>query len=347
MEPEPVIEPVAPAAPAAPAAEEPFSRAPVPDTATEPRENGNGPSPAAEPELAAEPEPAAEREPVAEPEPEPVAAVAAVAAPEAVASPDGTAGGSGPARGMVVLAVLAGVAALLSFLAIRRPLYEGYGSVLDESFLADVGAWAPTVALAVGAVLVLRRPGVGCEWLIGAGAAFALVNYGGIVNFLAREGNAIDTAAMVERSVAALLAVVVVLLAWRDAEVPGPRISLVLGAVLGLGAVIAILGIRDYGGHADLAVLSWLIIALIALLLVRAFAFPSRTTGAPALVAGGVVGTLAGLESGTREHWETSVRSALIMATVGFAVIAIIGVIRWRQSTRPAVAAGTPSPAAA
>jgi Kef-type K+ transport system membrane component KefB len=64
-------------------------------------------------------------------------------------------------------------------------------------------------------------------------------------------------------------------------------------------------------------------------------------------VAGGVVGTLAGLESGTREHWETSVRSALIMATVGFAVIAIIGVIRWRQSTRPAVAAGTPSPAAA
>ena len=66
--------------------------------------------------------------------------------------------------------MLVAAAALLSFLAIRRNLYEGYGSVLDDSFLADVGAWAPTVALVVGLVLLWRRTGVGAEWIIGAGS---------------------------------------------------------------------------------------------------------------------------------------------------------------------------------
>ncbi len=223
-------------------------------------------------------------------------------------------------------------AALLSFFAIRRYLYEGYGSVLDGPFLADVGAWAPTVGLAVGVVLLWRRTGVGAEWIIGAGAAFVLLNYGGVLDFLRREGNPIDSAAMAMRTIAAALAVVAVVLAWRKAEVPGPRISMVLGAVLLVGAVVAIIGTRDYGDRVDERLRSWLIIALIGLLLVRAFAFPNRTTGGPALVAGGVVGALAGLESMAREDWDSSTRSSLIMATVGFAVIAVVGVLRWRQS---------------
>jgi hypothetical protein len=328
-----------------------------------------------EPEVVApQPEPVAVIEPeVVEPEPaaepatvvavdeasrsEPVVAAALVAPatePEPVAAaPSGTAvapvgrdQARPPARGTIVLGLLVAAAALLSFLAIRRYLYEGYGSVLDGPVLADVGAWAPTVGLAVGVVLLWRRPGVGAEWIIGAGAAFVLLNYGGLVDFLRREDNPIDTAAMLLRTIAAALAVVAVVLAWRKAEVPGPRISMVIGAVLVIGAVVAIIGTRDHGDRVDLRLRAWLIIALIGLLLVRAFAFPNRTTGGPALVAGGVVGALAGLESMAREDWDSYTRSSLIMATVGFAVIAVVGVLRWRQSRAPSAPPHEPSAAA-
>jgi serine/threonine protein kinase len=354
---EPIAEPVAPAVVAEPvtdetpvadeapvADEEPvtadqpsFPRGSVPDQATESRENPPEPTSVDEPESAPAPEPAAvpTAEVGPEPEPEP-----AGAAPVAIAS--GAAAGAvdrgeakAPARGTIVLGVLVAAAALLSFLAIRRYLYRGYGSVLDGQFLADVGAWAPTIGLAVGVVLLLRRTGVGAEWIIGAGAAFVLLNYGGVVDFLRREDNPIDSAAMVMRTIAAALAVVAVVLAWKKAEVPGPRISLLMGAVLIIAAVVAIIGTRDYGDRVDLRLRSWLIILLIGLLLVRAFAFPNRTTGGPALVAGGVVGALAGLETMAREDWDSSTRSSLIMATVGFAVIAAVGVLRWRQSRAP------------
>ena len=247
---------------------------------------------------------------------------------------------TGSGRGPIVLGVLVAAAALLSFLAIRRNLYEGYGSVLDDSFLADVGAWAPTVALVVGLVLLWRRTGVGAEWIIGAGAAFVLLNYGGLVDFLRREDTSLDTTAMVMRTIAAALTVVAVVIAWRLAEVPGPRINLVMGVVLVVAAIVALTGTRDYGDHVDLKVRSWLIIALIVLLLVRGLAFAPRTTGAPALVAGGLVGALAGLESGAREQWDSGVRSSLILATVGFAVMAVVGVLRWRQSRPPSTPVG-------
>ena len=250
--------------------------------------------------------------------------------------------------------MLVAAAALLSFLAIRRNLYEGYGSVLDDSFLADVGAWAPTVALVVGLVLLWRRTGVGAEWIIGAGASFVLLNYGGLVDFLRREDTSLDTTAMVMRTIAAALTVVAVVIAWRLAEVPGPRINLVMGVVLVVAAIVALTGIRDYGDHVDLKVRSWLIIALIVLLLVRGLAFAPRTTGAPALVAGGLVGALAGLESGAREQWDTGVRSSLILATIGFAVAAVIGCsagasrarrpprLEHRPASRAAVTAAAP-----
>jgi len=147
------------------------------------------------------------------------------------------------------------------------------------------------------------------------------------------------------RTIAAALAVVAVVIAWRLADVPGPRINLFLGVVLVVAAIVALTGTRDYGDHVDLRLRSWLIIALIVLLLVRGLAFAPRTTGAPALVAGGLVGALAGLESGAREHWDSSTRSSLILATAGFAVMALIGVLRWRQSRAPSTSPGEPSAA--
>ncbi len=326
------------------------------------------PEPVAEPEP--EPESVAETGPVAEPALEPerevdvaddeapraAAAVATATSPPAeAAEPVAAASGAvaeaagtgqaeprGPGRRPIVLGVLVAAAALLSFLAIRRNLYEGYGSVLDASFLADVGAWAPTVALAVGVVLLWRRTGVGAEWIIGAGAAFVLLNYGGLVDFLRREDNPLDATAMVMRTIAAALTVIAVVIAWRLAEVPGPRINLVMGVVLVVAAIVALTGTRDYGDHVDLKFRSWLIIALIVLLLIRGLAFAPRTTGAPALVAGGLVGALAGLESGAREQWDSSTTSSLLLATAGFAVMALIGVLRWRQSAAPP---GAPSAA--
>ena len=141
---------------------------------------------------------------------------------------------------------------------------------------------------------------MGAEWIIGAGAAFVLLNYGGLVDFLRREDNPLDATAMVMRTIAAVLTVIAVVIAWRLAEVPGPRINLVMGVVLVVAAIVALTGTRDYGDHVDLKFRSWLIIALIVLLLIRGLAFAPRTTGAPALVAGGLVGALAGLESGAR-----------------------------------------------
>ena len=341
-----VVESVEPAA----ADEPPFSRDSVGDPATESRENPPEPASADEPEPESAPEPAALAAVAAvvaadvEPEPEPEPAPAA-AAPGATATADEQAAPRGSGRGPIVLGVLVAAAALLSFLAIRRNLYEGYGSVLGDSFLADVGAWAPTVALVVGLVLLWRRTGVGAEWIIGAGASFVLLNYGGLVDFLRREDTSLDTTAMVMRTIAAALTVVVVVIAWRLAEVPGPRINLLMGVVLVVAAIVALTGIRDYGDHVDLKVRSWLIIALIVLLLVRGLAFAPRTTGAPALVAGGLVGALAGLESGAREQWDTGVRSSLILATVGFAVMAVIGVLRWRQSRAPSTQPDEPAAA--
>ena len=131
------------------------------------------------------PSPSRTSSPSREPAPAAVAPVAAAAATVGA----GQAAPRGSGRRPIVLGVLVAAAALLSFLAIRRNLYEGYGSVLDDSFLADVGAWAPTVALVVGVVLLWRRTGVGAEWIIGAGAAFVLLNYGGLVDFLRREDN--------------------------------------------------------------------------------------------------------------------------------------------------------------
>jgi hypothetical protein len=362
---EPIAEPVAPAVVAEPVAdeepvtdeepvadEEPntadqpsFSRGSVPDQATESRENPPEPTSVDEPEPAPEPAAVAAAEVGPEPEAEPArAAPVAITSGAAAATVDRDQA-KPPARGTIVLGVLVAAAALLSFVAIRRYLYEGYGSVLDGPFLADVGAWAPTVGLAIGVVLLWRRTGVGAEWIIGAGTAFVLLNYGGVVDFLRREDNPIDTAAMVMRTIAAALAVVAVVLAWRKAAVPGPRISMVVGAVLIIGAVVAIIGTRDYGDRVDLRLRSWLIIVLIGLLLVRALAFPNRTTGGPALVAGGVVGALAGLESMAREDWDSYTRSSLIMATVGFAVIAVVGVLRWRQSRAPSASPHEPSAA--
>ena len=197
--------------------------------------------------------------------------------------------------------MLVAATSLFSFLAIRRNLYEGYGSVLDDSFLADVGAWAPTVALVVGLVLLWRRTGVGAEWIIGAGASFVLLNYGGLVDFLRREDTSLDTTAMVMRTIAAALTVVAVVIAWRLAEVPGPRINLVMGVVLVVAAIVALTGIRDYGDHVDLKVRQ-----LADHRSHRAAARPRPRLRPPHhRRAGprrrGLVGALAGLESARRE----------------------------------------------
>ncbi len=185
-EPEPAVEPEpGPAVAAAMAGRRstsrsrptsPFSRPSVSDPATEPRENPPEPTAVVEPE----PEPVAPDERSTSP----VAAAAASAADRGRRTPPSARGGARSSS-----ACSSPRPRSLSFLAIRRNLYEGYGSVLGDSFLADVGAWAPTVALAVGVVLLWRRTGVGAEWIIGAGAAFVLLNYGGLVDFLGREDN--------------------------------------------------------------------------------------------------------------------------------------------------------------
>ena len=65
-------------------------------------------------------------------------------------------------------------------------------------------------------------------------------------------------------------------------------------------------------------------------LLVRGFAFPARTTGAPALVAGGVVGVVTGVAEGQWSDWDKL--DSVLVLIVGFAVITVVGILRWRQS---------------
>ena len=117
--------------------------------------------------------------------------------------------------------------------------------------------------------------------------------------------------------------------------------------ILLVGAVhcLAVTGERDFArqgvGAGDRLVRRR---AWSSVLLVRAFAFPRRTTGAPALVVGGLVGGRS--RAGRRRlHGLRSVlRTTSVRALVGFALIALVGILRWRQSRPwllgPAVDAG-------
>ena len=85
--------------------------------------------------------------------------------------------------------------------------------------------------------------------MIGAGAAFVLLNYGGLVDFLAARSNPWTRPPWSMRTIAARSAVIAVVIVWRLAEVPGPRINLVMGVVLVVAAIVALTGTRDYGDH--------------------------------------------------------------------------------------------------
>ncbi len=75
------------------------------------------------------------------------------------------------------------------------------------------------------------------------------------------------------RVVAAVLGAAVVALSWRPARCPGPRIGVVLGVILVGGAVMTFVGTDRFSGRTGYGGLQWMVLLLLALLLVRAFAY--------------------------------------------------------------------------
>ncbi|HET9600007.1 MAG TPA: serine/threonine-protein kinase [Acidimicrobiales bacterium] len=232
-------------------------------------------------------------------------------------------------RTVDIVTLLGAAALLVNLVAVQSNVYNGYGSVFFGGVIEDFDFWIAPLALAVGLVIVRLRPGVGYEWLIGAASSFVLLDIGINLIFLANESDVSDGFPIL-RLVAALLAIGVVVLSWRQAAVPGPRINLVLGGLLALGAVFAVSGMRDYGRYVGLPAYMWPVLAMVVVLLVRGFAFPARTTGAPALVAGGVVGVVTGVAEGQWSDWDKL--DSVLVLIVGFAVITVVGILRWRQS---------------
>ena len=227
------------------------------------------------------------------------------------------------------MTLLGAAALLVNLVAVQSNVYNGYGSVFFGGVIEDFDFWIAPLALAIGLVIVRLRPGAGYEWLIGAASSFVLLDIGIHLVFLANESDVSDGFPIL-RLVAALLAIGVVVLSWRQAAVPGPRINLVLGGLLVLGAVCAVSGMRDYGHYVGHPTYMWPVLAMVVVLLVRGFAFPARTTGAPALVAGGVVGVVTGVAEGQWNDWDKL--DSVLVLIVGFAVITVVGILRWRQS---------------
>jgi hypothetical protein len=310
-----------------------------------------------EPRAEPGPEPVVELEPVSVEEPKPVVEAVEVVAPEpveVVVEPELAAAGTPvepvpEARPVPVAAavpaaedprprltgILIGLTLLtvvLAVAAVGRDLFEGYGSVFDGAIWEDLSVWAPIGGLVLGLPLLWRHRGVGCEWLIGAGAAFVLLDAIPVLYFADRKGDTLNptTTAIWVASAAAGLAIVIV--AWLGARVEGARIGVVMGILLVVGAFLAVTGERDFAGKVSAPAIGWFCVALVAVLLVRAFAFPSRTTGAPALVVGGIAGAFSALGAGGSTNFDQYFRTSIVTALAGSALIAVVGIPRRRQS---------------
>jgi hypothetical protein len=107
---------------------------------------------------------------------------------------------------------------------------------------------------------------------------------------------------------------------------------MVLGAVSASGARVAIIGTRDYGDPVDDGVRSWLIIALIASAARPGLRVPEPHHGVAGARAGGWSARSPAWSPWRAEDWGLTHPVVADMATSGFAVIAVVGVLRWRQS---------------
>ena len=228
-----------------------------------------------------------------------------------------------------IVTILGAAAVIVDVIAIRSYVFNGYGSLFDGGILQDLDVWIAPLAVVIGLVMVRLRPGPGYEWLVGAASSFVLLDVGVHLVWLADQSDVRDGFASL-RLLAAALAVAVAVLAWREATVPGPRINLVLGGLVVVGAVAAVSGVRDYGWHFGFPSIMWPVLALVVVLLLRTFAFPTRTTGAPALVVGGIIGVVAGVAEGEWSNWDKA--DSVLVLIGGFALMGLVGILRWRQS---------------
>jgi hypothetical protein len=268
--------------------------------------------------------------------------------------------------GLVVMLAIVAVVAHTAGLLVNVFSSDSADAVnsLDDDFWGTtfpavklVLLWGPSTALLAGLVLLKVRSvprGVAFEWIIGAAAAmFVLDVMFDTSGYLLANLELITPVMFALRIVVPGVAtVLIVLLAWRRARQPGPtaranqRWLLLAGCGLVTIATLLVVGEFETG-------LLWLatVAALLALVLVRSFAMPARTTGAATLVAAGSVNALCWLARilGDPQYLlpdGSGMQLRVFLAAAGSACIAVVGVWRWWAGAAPAQHSSGPSRAA-
>jgi hypothetical protein len=268
------------------------------------------------------------------------------------------------ARLVVVLAILAVVAHTAGLLVyVYSSDSEDAVNSLDDRFWGTTSAalqlvllWGPSAALLAGLVLLKVRSvrrGVAFEWIVGAAAAMFVLDvmFDSSAYLLANLEFFSPVMFFLRIVVPGVATVLIVVLSWRRARQPGPtaranqRWLLLAGCGLVTIATLLVVGEFETG-------LLWLatVAALLALVLVRSFAMPARTTGAAALVAAGSAGALCWMARILGDPRllpdKSGIQLWVFLGAAGFAGIAVVGVWRWWARVAPAEHPSDPSEAA-
>ncbi len=199
-------------------------------------------------------------------------------------------------RSAVVLAV---AGAALTLVGAAQP----YSRFSDDDWLSidtsyDVQVVAPSIVL-VMTVLLLGKPHVAAEWLVGAAAALVALDYFQTTALTLNQEFGWLSAGL--RTGGAALAVVALVLAWPAAQQRGTPISAGPAIVLLAGCGLAMVGTWRYGTQYSTELWSISVSAtagLLLLLVARAFLLRARTTAAAALTAAGLSGVVVwGIEA--------------------------------------------------
>jgi hypothetical protein len=298
--PVPVAPAPAPPAPPAPPAIEPEPVEP------EPTERG-----VAEPEADVPPPPPPPAPPPAPPRPAP-------------ARPRGGASSMGEAIPFLLVAT-AGV--VVTLIGMSRP-YRTYSSNTAYSGVVafDLQSWMPW-AVVLAAVVFASRPGIAAEWVVGAGLAAVGIEYSNLTEFVLRsdDGSGLEVSALVVRTVGAALVLLAVTMAWRRGMQPDPaRRPWIALAVVVVGGLLAVKAIDDDQIH-------WGDDPVRRAVVYGSAAVVRRTSGAAALVAAGLSGTVywAAEYVAIGDVRDSFHQSDATIATLGFAAIGVVGVLLW------------------
>ena len=186
-------------------------------------------------------------------------------------------------------------------------------------------------------VLLLAKPRVAAEWLVGAAAAFLALDYAQSTALTLDSEFGWLSAGL--RTGGAALVLIALVFAWPAAQQRGRPISIAPAILLVVGCSLVMVGTwRWYTSvfQPDLWVVTVAATAgMLLILLARGFLLRGRTTGAAALTAAGLSGgVIWGIEAWRLIDRVGLNNSGSVMTAGGFGAILGVGLFRWLRRHR-------------